>query len=77
MVYDYRFVKRLSDELVGLASSHGQQLFNRRKLRKPRPCDLCEAGLKPGDRAYGPITNGYNRMHRLCVPCVKKLELRT
>ncbi len=71
---DYRFIKRMNDGLVGLASSHGHQLFTTVKLRKTKPCTLCEVALKSGDKVYSPITNGYNRMHRICVACVEELE---
>jgi hypothetical protein len=71
---DYTFVKRMNDDLVGLSSSHGQQLFTRARVRKHRACALCKRKILPGSLAYRPITNGYNRMHRLCVPCVQDLE---
>lgn len=71
---DYRFIKRMNPGLVGLTSSHGQQLFTRGKLRKAKSCALCKFPLKPGTLAYMPVTNGYNRMHRLCVACVQGLE---
>lgn len=71
---NYRFMKRLNGGLVGLASSHGHQLFTTVKMRKPKPCALCGVKLKPKQQAYSPITNGYNRMHRLCVACVAELE---
>lgn len=73
-VTDYHFMKRMNDGLVGLSSSHGQQLFTLNKLRKPKPCALCKIELQPKQRAYAPITNGYNRMHRICVACVAELE---
>lgn len=73
-VTNYRFVKRMNGGLVGLASSHGHQLFTLVKMRKSKPCVICDVALKPGDRAYSPITNGYNRMHRLCVACVEEME---
>lgn len=73
-IADYRFLKRMSEGLVGLTSSHGRQIFHTTELRKSKPCALCKVELKPGDTAYSPITNGYNRMHRLCVACVEELE---
>ena len=73
-VADYAFVKRLDAGIVGLSSSHGRQMFVCGNLRKPKPCALCGVALKVGDRVYRPITNGYNRMHRLCVACVRGLE---
>jgi len=71
---DYAFFKRLDAGIVGLSSSHGRQLFVCGRLRKPKPCALCGVELKVGDRVYRPITNGYNRMHRLCVACITDLE---
>jgi len=71
---DYSFVKRFAEGVVGLTSSHGQQMFVRSKLRKPKACALCNVELKTKEQAYRPITNGYNRMHRLCVACVLELE---
>ena len=70
----YKFVSRLGEGIVGLSSSYGDQMFVRSKIRKNNSCELCCASLKPGDQAYRPITNGYNRMHRLCVACVQELE---
>ena len=73
-VADYAFVRRLAEGVVGLASSHGQQLFTLNKLRKRTECAVCKGTLLPKDHAYSPITNGYNRMHRICAPCVNDLE---
>lgn len=75
-VTDYRFVKRMNDGLVGLESSHGKNLFTLAKLRKTKKCALCKVELRPPTQAYMPITNGYNRMHRLCLACVDELERR-
>jgi hypothetical protein len=74
MAVVYRFAKRLSAALVGLSSQYGVQLWSAITLRKSKACFVCEIVMPRGAPAYRPITNGDNRMDRLCVRCVEHLE---
>jgi len=73
-------MKLLGQMNSGLAristDEYGAQLWTRRKLRKDnRGCVDCEQPIAKGAFAWGPLTNGYNRMHRLCHPCFTQLPL--
>jgi hypothetical protein len=74
MAVVYTFAKRLSATLVGLSSQYGEQLWAAITLRKNKDCFVCEIAMPRGGKAYRPITNGDNRMDRLCVSCVERLE---
>lgn len=69
----YTLVEIISDAdgLVGLSSEYGRQLWSRCKVRKQHSCQECEQSFPVGSEMYRPITNGYNRMRRLCENCVQ------
>jgi hypothetical protein len=68
---DYILVKVLSDGLVGLSSEEfGRQLWDRCRTRKTHECQVCHEWSGVGSQMYRPITNGYNRTHRICEDCV-------
>jgi len=68
---EYTCVKMLSDGVVGLDSEFGRQLFTVRTARKRwRACAQCGAPIEKGSLCWGPVTNGLNRMHRLCSECI-------
>ncbi len=74
----YTFVDALSDGLVGLKhQEHGRCLWTARKLRKHAICAACGKQALAGSTAYGPLTNGYNRMDRICKHCVETWLLST
>ena len=68
----YVCLKSLGVGVVGLSSKFGEQLFTVRKARKPvrGGCADCTSSIKRGDLCWGPITNGMNRMHRICDACI-------
>jgi hypothetical protein len=73
-------MKLLGKMSYGLAristDKYGAQLWTRRKLRKNnRGCVCCKQPIAQGLPAWGPLTNGYNRMDRLCHPCFTQLPL--
>jgi hypothetical protein len=72
----YRFGKRLNDGLVGLTHpTYGEQLWVAGAVRKRgKECQDCKKMIPAGAMAYRPLTNGYNRMERLCVECVDAKE---
>jgi len=41
-------------------------------LRKSKRCFLCDSDLAPKMQAYRPITNGYDRMQRICLTCAER-----
>lgn len=47
-------------------------IWTKVKLRKEKPCWVCETPLEPGTYAFSPITNGYHRMRRICIDCARK-----
>lgn len=39
------------------------------RLRKLKKCILCSKQIAPKSHGYRPITNGYDRMNRICLAC--------
>lgn len=67
----------LAKVAVGVARlthrEYGAQLWTVGKIRKRgKRCVTCWNPLAPGCDAYRPITNGYNRMHRICTACIDR-----
>lgn len=48
--------------------------FARVKARKATECWHDRADIKPGDVSFAPLSNGLNRMQRLCLRCARKFE---
>jgi hypothetical protein len=74
----YVWVKTLGPGLVGLQHpKFGMCLWTIGKVRgHSKPCCVCGGTLAKGVPSYKPVTNGYNRMHRICPLCVKALSDR-
>lgn len=71
---EYILVEILSDGLVGLFSDeYGRQLWSECRVRKQHKCQECGLLFPAGSMMYRPVTNGYNRMQRLCGTCVRHL----
>jgi hypothetical protein len=70
----YTFEKRLGAGIAGLVSEYGKQLWSTGKCRKDFVCQITGKNIPKGSVAYRPITNGYNRMHRISEDGMKKLE---
>lgn len=66
---EYSIIERPAEGVLRARSRFGLQIFTRVKLRKNTECAACDTPIKKGDTAWSPITNGYNRMHRVCVAC--------
>ena len=72
---EYRCVGTLGDNILRLESDrYGLQLWPRAKLRKAKGCSVCRKTIQPKQDAFLPITNGYNRMERICWECGQKLR---
>lgn len=72
---EYWCIGVLGDSILRLESHlYGTQLWPTAKLRKSKSCAVCEKLILPKQTAYSPITNGYNRMARICWPCGQKLR---
>jgi len=70
----YELSKRLNEGLVGMRShEHGMQLWTRGKARKVATCRCCESTIERSEVSWRPLTNGYNRMHRICDTCIANL----
>lgn len=68
----YRVIAQVSDGLLRVHSeAHGMQLWTRVKLRKDHSCEVCKGLMLKGVEAFSPITNGYNRMHRMHRHCFR------
>jgi len=71
----YRLVERAGDELVFIhAARYGRQMWSRTAgpVRKDTTCRVCGRVVTKGSEPmYRPLTNGYNRMHRICCACVE------
>jgi hypothetical protein len=66
----YVVKKHLTEDLMVIRHpEYGEKMWGIVKLRKETKCAQCKGALAVGARAFSPITNGYNRMHRLCLGC--------
>ncbi len=79
MMGECRLLSVMNEGLVRIATSdfsgdYGAQLWAKAKLRKEKKCFACEGQVAVGTEVYSPITNGYNRMHRICVGCVERMK---
>ena len=77
--YELSVPREMNDGLVRLESSlYGIQMWTRRKLRRSFHRKQWSArfakSMQPGDVAYGPLTNGYNRMVRICEACIERMS---
>lgn len=71
---DYVLVERRADGILLMWSEdYERQLWTLVRLRKPVQCVRCNDGLAKGASAFSPITNGQNRMKRLCLRCVSAM----
>ena len=55
------------------SQEYGTQLWAECKMRKAHKCAVCGMAYPVGTKMYRPMTNGYNRMHRICQCCVLSL----
>ena len=71
---DYKLEQIWQEDTVILTSSeYGRQIWCKCILRKNNICELTNIKLIKGNKAYRPITNGYNRMHRISEIAMKSI----
>jgi hypothetical protein len=76
----YKLAKRLAEGVVVLDHpKYGRTMWVTGKTRRSRTrrapnCEICKTELASGMLAWRPLTNGYNRMHRICVVCLPEKE---
>jgi hypothetical protein len=76
-----RLLGVMNDGLIRLDTAdwsynYGKQLWSVVKTRKIAECVNCDGEISKSTNAYSPITNGYNRMHRICTTCVERMKAR-
>ena len=61
-----------------LALDRQRTLWTACRVRKAHKCRDCRVDIRKGTNAFRPLTNGYGRMTRLCLRCLKEIavELR-
>ena len=70
----YCLIELCTDGLARLSSyEYGTQLWTRRVTRKDFYCRVCSFKKTKRTHAFAPLTNGYNRMHRICDTCVTRM----
>lgn len=71
----YRSAEKKADGLyLILHQLYGKQLWVSVQVRKQHKCEITDKAIEPKDRAYRPMTNGYNRMHRISQAGMELLE---
>ena len=71
---EYKLTGALNEGVVRLEShQYGTQLWTRGRARKDCRCAGCSKNIAKKSDRFAPITNGYNRMERLCIRCVERL----
>ena len=69
-----RLVALLNEGLARIDTGEfGVQLWSRGKARKAKKCRICDGPILVKAFTWMPLTNGYNRMHRLCQGCIEGL----
>lgn len=75
--YSREDIKVLDARIVGITHArYGRQLWVLMgvPIRKPQECTICEQRFGPGStKMFRPVTNGYNRMERICQRCITEL----
>jgi hypothetical protein len=73
---DYRIIKVMSEvELYILSHPRYKDdiwSLTSKPIRTPKKCEVLNIPVK-GKRAFSPITNGYNRMHRISQAGMQEL----
>ena len=71
----YSLITIPGDGLALLFSGeYGRQLWVQCKMRKTHKCYECDATYPVGTGMYRPMTNGYNRMQRICAQCIQMMR---
>jgi len=71
----YNLITIPGEGLALLSSEkHGRQLWAQCKTRKTHKCHECDTTYPVGTEMYRPITNGYNRMQRICAQCIQMMR---
>lgn len=60
-----------------LAFDSSGMVWVRVRSRKAHKCRDCRTDILKGTDTFRPLTNGNNRMRRLCIPCVKAIARET
>ena len=63
-------VKWMSPCLVVLRGSAGTHVWDVVKSRKSHRCEVCSKRTGKGAEVWRPLSNGYNRMLRMCRGCL-------
>ena len=77
MSQNYKLVAEMGPTLVVLESREfPPKMWTECTVRKYHRCVACNGNIKKGRRAYRPITNGNNRMDRICIACITLIRNR-
>lgn len=75
MTEDYRFIERRNEGLVILTHpQYKTEPWTVAKVRKKHICAVSGKPIKVGEECYRPVTNGYNRMHRIKRDIIDKFQ---
>ena len=71
---EYKLEKKLAEDLFILSHpEHGTKMWSLCRLRKRHTCTLSRVVIEKGEKAFRPITNGYDRMNRISVLAMNNL----
>lgn len=71
MNHEYQVSAVMNDGLVRMENSeYGRQLWIKAPSRKVKDCHVCDEAPPKGAVTWRALTNGYNRMHRICEGCM-------
>ncbi len=80
--HNYKFITIFDDKDIGLygltCDLYTSQLWSDCKCRKDHRCVVTGDNIKKGTKCFRPVTNGYNRYHRISqkgMDWLKKLAL--
>lgn len=74
MARRYYLVDELGRLIVLESRGFPPKIWTECTVRKEHNCIVCDGKIVIGQRAHRPITNGNNRMHRICPDCILKIR---
>ncbi len=79
MTKEYEFKEQLNDEIVILdcvSDEYCNIIWTLCSTKKEHVCKYTGDTIPKGEKAFRPLTNGYNRMDRLSIKAIRQLKLQ-
>jgi len=74
MLQRYLLVQETTGFVVLKSVSFPARIWVECTVRKDHRCAVCDEDIEKGQQAHRPVTNGNNRMHRICPTCITAIR---